>query len=131
MFLVSMFSKKGPRKGGLLPGRPAMAQLLRPYLSIEVQVALGSGETQEHHGSVLATWHFAEMVFDMKVHKQIVLVLCIFTQEVLYSFGTFNCLVCCFQKVVNRMKISSLNLRWVAVGGGRNLPRSRNTWVAL
>lgn len=67
-----MLSKKRHRKGGLLPGWRPVAHLLRRSLSIAIPVALGSGETQQHYGPVLVTWHSAEMVFSMKVRKQIV-----------------------------------------------------------
>ena len=55
-----------------LPGWRPVAHLLRRSLSIAIPVALGSGETQQHYGPVLVTWHSAEMVFSMKVRKQIV-----------------------------------------------------------
>ena len=103
MLLVVMFGKIRPGQGGFLPRWPSMAQLLWPHLSIEVRVALGSGETQQHHGSVLATWHSAEMVLDMNIHKHIALG-CVFSVKkcIIDSFvRTFNCLVCCLQKVEN------------------------------
>ena len=43
---------------GLLPGWRPVAHLLRRSLSIAIPVALGSGETQQHYGPVLASWLF-------------------------------------------------------------------------
>ena len=92
MLFVVMFGKKSRDQGGFLPRWPCMALLLWLHLSIEVQLALGSGETQQHHGSVLATWHSAEMVGNRSS-------VCFFSQKMHCSFvGTFNCLVCCFAK---------------------------------